>query len=179
MLQGCFLCHTGLSPGTGTGLLPPVLPWLPHLGRILAHSSNMVRSEFPVPCIFGLPRCPDLSTSLTLRQEQSCYLCRQWDPVPMPQPPCTPPTLHLFPPRTALTFFHPDLELLKSSSSEPSSESLLGFLEKSRQHWQADHRGHCQFPVHRSGDLARSRQRGEQECCRRRQGDGAAGSITN
>lgn len=92
-----FLCHPGLSSGTGTVLLSASFPSYPLPSRIPVHVPNTVRSEFPVSCVFGLLRCPVLSASpapaVAPTQATTAALCAgQRDPAKMsPRSPCPAP----------------------------------------------------------------------------------------
>lgn len=146
-------------------------------------SSHPQHSEVKVPCVLNLwaVRMSDLEHFPQVYQRpqaeggSSCLFRAKRPSKGRTQSPCS-ATLHPHQPSTpshrriALTVFHPDLELLRSSSSAPSNEPLLGFPEKSTQHCQAEHSGHCVShpPRAERGPDTQHTARGRRNACRRR-----------
>lgn len=122
-------------------------------------------------CLCGLPRCPSLSTApapaAAPRQEAAAalHVCRaetqqRQDPVPVPQPPCTHESFISSHQRTALTLTSSSLnQVAVSRSMSPSWDSWRNpDSEPSGAQWAPSLQSTA------SGDLARSKQPGEEEC---------------
>lgn len=130
---------------------------------------------------------PSPSPSNCPRRRRQLSMCAGQRPsrdrtqVPMPQPPCARESFISSQERTALTFLHPDLRRLESSSYEPFHEPSWDSWRKPDTQPSGAQWAPSLQSAAASEDLARSSQPGEKECRgrRRRRGDGAAGSITN